>query len=68
VEGKRGKWIAKIQQHDLDIKPKKLVKWQGLAKMLMESNFQALGINLLTFVNEEIIEEGEEKSNSGMKI
>ena len=26
VEGKRGKWIAKIQEYDLDIKPTKLVK------------------------------------------
>ena len=34
VEGKRGKWIAKIQEYDLDIKPTKLVKGQGLANML----------------------------------
>lgn len=67
VEDKRGKWIAKIQEYDLDIKPTKLVKGQGLEKMLIESNFQALGINLLTHVNEEIIEEGEEISNLGMK-
>jgi len=26
VEGKRGKWIAKIQEYDLDIKPTNLVK------------------------------------------
>eukprot|EP00253_Pinus_taeda_P029143 PITA_29143 len=63
VEGKRGKWIAKIQEYDLDIKPTKLVKGQGLAKMLTESNVQAFGINLLTPLNEEVIEEGEEKSN-----
>ena len=31
VEGRRGKWIAKIQEYDLDIKPTKLVKGQGLA-------------------------------------
>lgn len=68
VEGKRGKWIAQIQEYDLDINPTKLVKGQGLEKMLTWSNFQALGINLLTLVNEEIIKEGEEKSNPGMKI
>lgn len=68
MEGKRGKWIAKIQEYDLDIKPTKLVKGKGLAKMLTESNFQALGINLLTPVNEEIIKGGEEKSNPDMKI
>lgn len=68
VEGKRGKWIAKIQEYDLDIKPTKLVKGQGLAKMLTESNFQALGINLLTLEKEEISKGNEEKSNPGMKI
>jgi len=30
---------TKIQEYDLDIKPTKLVKGQGLAKMLIESNF-----------------------------
>jgi len=34
--------------------------------MFIESNFQALGINLLTPINEENIEEGEEKSNPFM--
>ena len=33
-EGKRGKWIAKIMEYDVDIKPTKLVKGQGLAKLL----------------------------------
>jgi hypothetical protein len=37
-EGKRGKWIAKIQEYDMEIKPTKLVKGQGLAKLLVESN------------------------------
>jgi len=68
VEGKRGKWIAKIQEYELDIKPIKLVKGKGLAKMLVESNFQALGINLLTTVNEETSRENEDKSKLGMKI
>jgi hypothetical protein len=33
-DGKRCKWIAKIQEYDLDIKPTKLIKGQGLAKIL----------------------------------
>ena len=45
-----------------------LLKGQGLVKMLTESKFQALGIKFLTLVKEEIIEEGEEKSDSCMKI
>jgi len=56
VEGKRGKWIVKIQEYDLDIKPTKLVKGLGLAKFLTESNFQALGINLFAPI-EELAEE-----------
>jgi hypothetical protein len=40
--GSRGRWIAKIQEYDLEIKPTKLIKGQGLVKMLTESNEQAL--------------------------
>ena len=47
-EGRRGKWIAKIQEYKLEIKPTKLIKGQGLAKILSESNYQDLGINLST--------------------
>ena len=61
VEGKRGKWIAKIQEYDLVVKPTKLVKGLGLAKLLTESNFQALGINLLAPI-EKANEETDRKS------
>jgi hypothetical protein len=44
-DGKRGRWLAKIQEFDLEVKPTKLVKGQGLVKLLAESNFIALGIN-----------------------
>jgi hypothetical protein len=44
-DGKRGRWLAKIQEFDLEVKPTKLVKGQGLARLLAESNFQALGMN-----------------------
>jgi hypothetical protein len=40
--GSRGRWIAKIQEYDLEIKPTKLIKGQGLAKMLRESNEKTL--------------------------
>lgn len=33
-DGKRGKWIAKLLEHDIDIKPTKLVKGQGLVKLM----------------------------------
>jgi hypothetical protein len=46
-DGKRGRWLAKIQEFDLEVKPTKLVKGQDLAKLLAESNFKALGMNNL---------------------
>jgi hypothetical protein len=45
--GKRGLWLAKIQEFDLEIKPMRLVKGQGLGKLLAESNFRSLEINCL---------------------
>ena len=42
--GIRGKWVSKIQEYDLEIKPTKLIKGQGLAKMLTQGNEKALGI------------------------
>ena len=67
VEGKRGKWIAKIQEYDLDIKPTKLVKGQGLEKLLTESNFQALGINLLAPLDELVEETNQINTKSTIK-
>eukprot|EP00253_Pinus_taeda_P018338 PITA_18338 len=47
LEGKRGKWIDSIIEYDIEIKPTKLIKGQGLAKLMSETNFQALDINQL---------------------
>eukprot|EP00253_Pinus_taeda_P015200 PITA_15200 len=47
LEGKRGKWIASILEYDIEIKPTKLTKGQGLAKLMSKTNFQALDINQL---------------------
>ena len=46
-EGKRGKWIAKIMEYDVEIRPTKLVKGQGLEKLLADSNCEALGLLLM---------------------
>jgi hypothetical protein len=40
--GSRGKWVSQIQEYDLEIKPSKIIKGQGLAKMLTESNQEAI--------------------------
>ena len=42
--GIRGKWVSKIQEYDLEIKPTKLIKGQGLAKILTQGNEKDLGI------------------------
>jgi hypothetical protein len=51
IDGRRGKWITKILEFDLEIKPNNLIKGRGLAKLLAESNCKALGIS---FINEQV--------------
>jgi hypothetical protein len=36
----RGNWMAVVQDFDLDIKPTKLVKQQGLCKLVIEAQDQ----------------------------
>lgn len=45
TDGRRGRWITQILEYDLTIKTTKLVKGQGLTKLLAESNCKVLGIN-----------------------
>lgn len=40
--GKREKWISRTQEYDLALKPTKLVKGQGLAKLLTQKNEKAI--------------------------
>jgi len=42
--GVKGNWVSKTQEYDLEIKPMKFVKGQGLAQMLTEENEQALDL------------------------
>lgn len=46
-DGKRKRWIAKILEYDLDIKPTNFMKGKGLGKLLNESNCKALRINVI---------------------
>ena len=48
IDGKRSKWIEKLIEFDVEIKPTKLVKGQGLAKLLAEENCKLLKINLVS--------------------
>jgi hypothetical protein len=52
IDGKRSKWIAKILEFDLEMKPTKLVKGQGLARLLVESNCKELGVNFMNINSE----------------
>ena len=52
-DGKRGKWIAMILEYELEIKPTKLIKGQGLAQLMAESNLQALDINMVNALDEQ---------------
>ena len=46
-DGRRAKWIGVLLEHDFEIKPRKIIKGQGLAKLMAQSNYDALEINLL---------------------
>jgi len=52
-DGKRRKWIATILEYDLEIKPIKFGKGQGLTKLMAESNCQALDINFIAKLDNE---------------
>jgi hypothetical protein len=47
IDRRRSKWISKILEFDLKINPTKLVKRQGLARLLVEANYKALGVNFI---------------------
>ena len=40
--GAREKWIYRVQEYDLDIRPIKIIKGQGLDRMLVEGNEEAI--------------------------
>jgi hypothetical protein len=45
-EGRRGKWIVAMLEYDLEIKPMKLIKGQGLAKLMVQVRLRRLGNKL----------------------
>jgi hypothetical protein len=69
VDGRRGKWIAKIFEFDLEIKPTKLVKGRGLDKLLVESNCRALGVIFInTFSENQPAESSNKISHDGSSL
>ena len=47
TDERRRKWISKILEFDLEMRPTKWVNGQGLAKFLSETNYKALGVNFI---------------------
>ena len=43
--GRRCRWINRIQEFNIDIQINKLVRGQGLAKLMIEANLEANHIN-----------------------
>ena len=46
-------WIATILEYDIEIKPTKLIKGQGLAKLMADSNCHALDINFIAQLDDQ---------------
>jgi hypothetical protein len=42
--GSRGKWVSQVQEYDLETKPTKIIKGQGLEKMMIERNQEAIEV------------------------
>ena len=46
-KGRRAKWIAVLLEYDLEIKHTKLIKGQGLAKLMAQSGVDDVDINFM---------------------
>jgi len=68
-KGRRGKWIAVMLEYDLEIKPTKLIKGQGIEKLMAQSNCDVLGINFIVDLSENSQEETvSEISQNNVKV
>ena len=47
INVKISKWVTKVLEFELEIKPTKIIKGQGVAKLLDEENFKVLGLNFM---------------------
>ena len=52
VDGRRAKLIAKLIEFNIELKPTKLVRGQGLARLMAEENCKTLDINLTSMIPE----------------
>jgi hypothetical protein len=66
IDKTRRKCIARILEFDLEIKPTKLVKCQGLAKLLAKSNCKSLEVNFINTFSEN--QQADQNLDQGSKI
>ena len=64
ADGKRAKWIAKMIEFNIELKPTKLVRGQGLPKLLAEENCRSLDIDFLFIMAENDQTEEDEPAES----
>ena len=50
-EGRRVKWIVVLLVYDLEIKHTKIIKGQGLAKLMTKAGIEDININFLDIYN-----------------
>lgn len=52
-EGRRGRWIVAILEYDVEINPTRLIKGQGMAKLMADSNMSVLDINFIASLSDD---------------
>jgi len=52
IDETRSKWIAKMVEFEIEIKPMKLVRGQGLAKLLAKDTWKLIEMNYVDYVGE----------------
>ena len=64
ADGRRAKWIEKLIEFNIELKPTKLVRGQGLARLLAEENCKSLDVEFLFNVEGNGIMEDHETAES----
>ena len=54
IDGKRAKWISKLIEFDIEVKPTNMVKGLGLAKLMAKENCELMGINFTCVKSEKV--------------
>eukprot|EP00253_Pinus_taeda_P028346 PITA_28346 len=52
VDGRRAKWIANLIEFNIELKPTKLVRGQGLARLMPEENCRTLDMDFISMILE----------------